>query len=117
MTSAYLPALTVPTSRSTFIATAGQYVAARIANIGSTLRRFTHVASSFHVEQQWKFIGTPESVSMSSTTPDSCSCLNFRASVGRRLGTNEKYASWSGCANDCLMSAMIESGNPTFHAG
>src|SRR5262249_31934830 len=50
MMSAYLPGLTVPTFASTFMATEGQYVAARIAVIGSTPSVVTHASSSRHVE-------------------------------------------------------------------
>src|SRR5687768_17023680 len=60
MMSAYFPSLIVPTSRSTFIATAGQYVAARMAVIGSTPNLLTHTSSSFHVAIEWNFIGMPE---------------------------------------------------------
>ena len=38
----------------------------------------------------WKFIGMPLSVPISSVTPASRSCLNLRASVGRRAGRELK---------------------------
>ena len=87
MTSAYLPAATVPTSLSIFMCTAGQKVAARMASIGSTPKTRTQVSISRQVESLWKFRGTPLSVPIISTTPDWRSCSNLRAKVGRRLPT------------------------------
>jgi hypothetical protein len=61
-----------------------------MANIGSTPSLLTHTSSSFQVDWLWNFIGMPESVPTSSTTPLSRSCWNLRASVGLRLGVSWK---------------------------
>jgi hypothetical protein len=46
----------------------------------------TQASNSRQVELLWNFIGIPLSVPTSITTPASVSCLNLRASVGRRMG-------------------------------
>ena len=76
---------------------------------------FTQASSSRHVDWLWNFIGMPLSVPISMTTPASLSCLNFRASVGRRAGVSWKYGSRSGCWMDLLMSATISGVSPSCH--
>ena len=61
-----------------------------MAVIASTPSRFTQASSSRQVEPLWNFIGMPLSVPISSVTPASRSCLNLRASVGRRDGVARK---------------------------